>query len=259
MATDATGTPTTLGIPKFNTAADPPSGKGFNATMDALDTLLAARITKATLSTTGDIMYASSANTPARLAVGSTGQVLTVAGGVPAWGTAAVAIPTGALMMWVTASAPSGWVLCDGTSYLRSGDPAGMDALFAVISTGYGFADGTHFNVPDIRGRIPVGLGTNASVNALNTNDGQVVGNRRPHHRTSLTDPQHTHITGTSRFGGAGVTITSIPGVNTASTDLSTTVSGLNSASTGITVGTGVANDALDTPSFIVVTYIIKK
>jgi len=38
--------------------------------------------------TTGDMIYASSANTPARLAVGSTGQVLTVAGGVPTWATA---------------------------------------------------------------------------------------------------------------------------------------------------------------------------
>jgi hypothetical protein len=37
------------------------------------------------LTTTGDIMYASSASNPARLGIGSTGNVLTVAGGVPAW------------------------------------------------------------------------------------------------------------------------------------------------------------------------------
>ena len=35
--------------------------------------------------TTGDIIYASAANTPARLGIGSTGNVLTVSGGVPAW------------------------------------------------------------------------------------------------------------------------------------------------------------------------------
>lgn len=40
------------------------------------------------LTTTGDILYASSANTLARLGVGSSGQVLTVAGGVPSWATA---------------------------------------------------------------------------------------------------------------------------------------------------------------------------
>lgn len=40
MAVDATGTPTTKGISKFNTAADSPSGVGFNNAMDDIDTLL---------------------------------------------------------------------------------------------------------------------------------------------------------------------------------------------------------------------------
>ena len=40
------------------------------------------------LSTTGDIMYASSASNPARLAIGSSAQVLTVASGIPSWATA---------------------------------------------------------------------------------------------------------------------------------------------------------------------------
>jgi hypothetical protein len=35
--------------------------------------------------TTGDIIYASGANTPARLGIGSSGNVLTVSGGVPVW------------------------------------------------------------------------------------------------------------------------------------------------------------------------------
>ena len=36
-------------------------------------------------STTGDIIYASGANTPARLGIGTEGFVLTVTSGVPAW------------------------------------------------------------------------------------------------------------------------------------------------------------------------------
>ena len=40
MAQDSTGTPTSKGIPKFNTAVDPPTGKGTNAMMDAIDTIL---------------------------------------------------------------------------------------------------------------------------------------------------------------------------------------------------------------------------
>jgi Phage tail fibre repeat len=48
-----------------------------------------AAIPKNLTTTTGDIIYASAANTPARLGIGSSGQVLTVSGGIPAWTTAA--------------------------------------------------------------------------------------------------------------------------------------------------------------------------
>jgi hypothetical protein len=37
------------------------------------------------MTTTGDTIYSSSGSTPARLGIGSTGNVLTVAGGVPTW------------------------------------------------------------------------------------------------------------------------------------------------------------------------------
>ena len=55
----------------------------------AIQTQLDAKTAKSTLSTTGDIYYASSANTPARLGIGSTDQVLKVSGGVPVWATPA--------------------------------------------------------------------------------------------------------------------------------------------------------------------------
>jgi hypothetical protein len=56
---------------------------------DAITTTAAnaAYVPKTLTTTTGDIIYASAANTPARLGVGSTGQVLSVSGGVPAWST----------------------------------------------------------------------------------------------------------------------------------------------------------------------------
>lgn len=41
------------------------------------------------LTTTGDTIYASAPSTAARLGIGSTGQVLTVAGGLPSWATPA--------------------------------------------------------------------------------------------------------------------------------------------------------------------------
>lgn len=46
-------------------------------------------IPKTLTTTTGDIIYASSANTPARLGIGTADQVLSVAAGVPAWTTPA--------------------------------------------------------------------------------------------------------------------------------------------------------------------------
>ena len=55
----------------------------------AIQTQLDAKIAKTLTTTTGDIIYASSANTPARLGIGSSAQVLTVASGVPAWTTPA--------------------------------------------------------------------------------------------------------------------------------------------------------------------------
>jgi hypothetical protein len=39
------------------------------------------------MTTTGDTIYSSSGSTPARLGIGSTGQVLTVSGGLPTWAT----------------------------------------------------------------------------------------------------------------------------------------------------------------------------
>jgi len=55
----------------------------------AVQTQLDAKTAKSTLTTTGDIYYASAANTPARLGIGSSAQVLTVAGGIPSWATPA--------------------------------------------------------------------------------------------------------------------------------------------------------------------------
>jgi hypothetical protein len=51
----------------------------------AIQTQVDAKTAKSTLTTTGDIYYASAANTPARLGIGSTGNVLTVASGIPSW------------------------------------------------------------------------------------------------------------------------------------------------------------------------------
>jgi len=55
VATDATGTPTSLGIPTYNTSVDAPSGNGFNAAMLEIDTLIKARMLGPTSPADGDV------------------------------------------------------------------------------------------------------------------------------------------------------------------------------------------------------------
>lgn len=65
--------------------------------------------------------------------------------------------PTGSIIMYGAASAPSGYYLCEGAAISRST----YSALFAVIGTTYGTGDGsTTFNVPDFRDRAPYGAST---------------------------------------------------------------------------------------------------
>ena len=60
--------------------------KASNTDLDFVWSADAAGMTNP-MTTTGDTIYSSSGSTPARLGIGSTGQVLTVSGGVPTWST----------------------------------------------------------------------------------------------------------------------------------------------------------------------------
>jgi hypothetical protein len=77
VATDATGTPTAKGIPKYNTANDAPSGLGFNAAMDAIDTLLDSYVGKPSGIVSGEaVVWNGSAwvrSSVTRIGVGSLG------------------------------------------------------------------------------------------------------------------------------------------------------------------------------------------
>jgi hypothetical protein len=74
--------------------------------------------------TTGDVIYASATNTLAKLPIGSTGQVLTVSGGIPSWGTlssAAVTTFQTSLSGLTPSTATSGAVTLAGTLGPSSG------------------------------------------------------------------------------------------------------------------------------------------
>ena len=76
------------------TAAVPASVKSAYDLASTANTTANAAIPKSTVTTNGDLIYGTGSATVSRLGVGSTGQVLTVSGGVPAWATPASTTPT---------------------------------------------------------------------------------------------------------------------------------------------------------------------
>ena len=90
------------------------------------------------------------------------------------------------------------WLSCDGSSLLRVDYPD----LFNVIGTVYGAADGTHFSLPDLRGRVSVGSGTGPglSTRALGDSFGE------EDHILSVGElAAHVHGTGNSALLGTSV------------------------------------------------------
>jgi microcystin-dependent protein len=64
---------------------------------------------------------------------------------------------TGEMIMWGASSIPTGWLECNYQAVSRTT----YANLFSVIGTTYGVGNGsTTFNLPDMRGRVPVGSGT---------------------------------------------------------------------------------------------------
>ena len=62
-----------------------PAGVSAKSFIENGKTLSATYIAKSLTSTKGDMIYASAANTPARLGIGSAGQFLSIANGIPTW------------------------------------------------------------------------------------------------------------------------------------------------------------------------------
>jgi len=74
---------------------------------------------------------------------------------------AIVQTPPGTVAMTARTTAPTGWLLCDGSAISRTT----YSALFAAIGTTYGIGDGsTTFNIPDFGGIFPRGAGTNGTL-----------------------------------------------------------------------------------------------
>jgi microcystin-dependent protein len=173
---------------------------------------------------------------------------------------AIAAVPTGAINMWGTGTAPTGWLLCTGGAVSRTT----YSALFAVIGTQFGVGDGsTTFNLPNFQDRMPFGVGTTATFNGATggSKDAVVVSHN---HTATVSDPSHTHVqTRNDNLGAQQETVVG-PSVGTG---YATASGGSNpsvitqSASTGITVANtaaGVSGTNANLPPYIGINFIIK-
>ena len=173
----------------------------------------------------------------------STTQIATTAF---AMGAAALVSPSGEIKMWPTASAPTGFLLCDGSTVSRTL----YSDLFTVIGTTFGSGDGsTTFTLPNFENRFPVGAGDLYSVAGTGGSKDAILVS----HTHTVTDPGHAHANvvtssdANARYDG----IAGSPVVNQ-SNDTDT-------ATTGISLSTeGVSATNANLPPYLSVYFIIK-
>lgn len=91
----------------------------------------------------------------------------------------------GVMMMWPGVVPPDGWAICSGQELSRTT----YAELFTAIGTNWGAGNGTTtFNIPDFRGRSPMGV-----ITGLTTVDlGQAAG-EMSHTLTTAEMPAHNH------------------------------------------------------------------
>lgn len=126
---------------------------------------------------------------------------LTTAGKIPQASIAGSSfMPAGTMVAYGAAAAPTGWLLCDGTAVSRTT----YATLFGIIGTTYGVGNGsTTFNLPDMRGRISVGLDA-ANVNLDAADALGETGGEEDHTLLTAEMPAHTHVlTGTANASGS--------------------------------------------------------
>ena len=193
----------------------------------------------------------------------------------------------GAIKPWTKATAPAGYLLCDGSAVSRST----YADLFAVIASTYGGGDGsTTFNVPQLQGKLPQGYDGNtynlAGTGGANTVTVAVTNNQAATNatnqavtvtggidNTSVTTAQlashsHTALTGDNYRAQiqstSGLRVTSLTG-NTGNAGSGTghnhshTLSGtLTGNITTSLTGTVTAAGTNSFSPYVVVNYIIK-
>lgn len=143
-------------VGSFGTYANTKIGTNPNSNLVVLST------TTSVSTSTGALVVGGGAGIAGNLNVGGSVTTVTMPFGTSNTAVATTAfvqnnsVPPGSLLMWSTATAPSGYLLCNGNAVSRSS----FATLFAVIGTTFGIGDGTTtFNLPNYNNRFPVGAG----------------------------------------------------------------------------------------------------
>lgn len=106
----------------------------------------------------------------------------------------------GEIKIWPINFPPRNWAFCNGQLLSISSNTA----LFSLIGTTYGGDGRTTFALPDLRGRIPAGVGTGAGISTRNL--GQRGGSETKA-LTVLNMPSHNHIIQSNQAIGGGIEI----------------------------------------------------
>lgn len=133
--------------------------------------------------------------------------------------------PIGSVLPYGGTSAPANWLLCDGTAISRTT----YASLFAVLGTAYGAGNGTTtFNLPNLRGRFPLGKAASGTGSTLGGTGGAI---------------DHTH--------GPGTFSVTVPGEGAETAGQSPKTVGADGA-VSVTGTSGTANPPFQTVNYIV-------
>jgi microcystin-dependent protein len=111
------------------------------------------------------------------------------------WAAIDTLVAPGTIRLSGTASPETGWLLCNGAEVSRTT----YATLFGKLGTAFGTGDGsTTFNLPDLRGRVPVG--PDGAAGRLTANDAR--GNASGEEKHALANSEMAQFL--TNFAGAG-------------------------------------------------------